>query len=161
MLFQLTFAAITAALISGAIADRVKLSSWIVFLPLWVTLCYFPIAHKVWGGGWLYCALRRTRTTPVARSCTSTPVSPAGVLALIIGRRMGFSKEPMRPHNLTLTMIGAGLLWFGWYGFNVGSIVFTGDAPSEASELRAVHSETGVTFMNTTLATWPRCSAGC
>ena len=75
--FQLTFAVITAALISGAIADRVKLSSWIVFLPIWVTLCYFPIAHNVWGGGWLSQPPRRTWTTPAARSCTSTPVSPA------------------------------------------------------------------------------------
>ena len=77
VLFQLTFAAITAALISGAIADRVKLSSWIVFVPLWVTLCYFPIAHNVWGGGWLYSHALAARTTPVARSCTSTPVSRA------------------------------------------------------------------------------------
>ena len=70
------------------------------------------------------------RTTRVARSCTSTPVSRVCVLAPVIGKRVGFGKDPMRPHNLTLTMIGAGLLWFGWYGFNVGSIVFTGCRPT-------------------------------
>jgi Amt family ammonium transporter len=73
------------------------------------------------------------------------------VLALVIGKRVGFGKEPMRPHNLTLTMIGAGLLWFGWYGFNVGSIVFTGD--SDEANTAQFMSETGVTFLNTTIAT--------
>ena len=78
MLFQLTFAAITVALISGAIADRVKMVSWVVFVPVWLTLCYFPIAHNVWGGGGSHtAALIAARTTPVARSCTSTPVSQA------------------------------------------------------------------------------------
>ena len=76
VLFQLTFASITAALISGAIADRVKMSSWLVFLPLWITLCYFPIAHNVWAGGWL-ASTSRTWTTRAARSSTSTPASPA------------------------------------------------------------------------------------
>jgi len=76
------------------------------------------------------------------------------VLALVIGRRVGWPKEPMRPHNLTLTMIGAGLLWFGWYGFNVGSIVFTADSLKDPAKFSAQFmSETGVTFMNTTVAT--------
>src|SRR3954447_2212540 len=124
--FQLTFAVITAALISGAIADRVKLSSWIVFLPIWVTLCYFPLAHMVWGGGWISQHLHAQDYAGGTVVHINAGVA-GGVLALIIGRRVGFRKEPMRPHNLTLTMIGAGLLWFGWYGFNVGSIVLTGD----------------------------------
>ena len=77
-----------------------------------------------------------------------------GVLALIIGRRVGFRRDPMKPHNLTLTMIGAGLLWFGWYGFNVGSIVFTAASTSDAAKFSAQFmTETGVTFMNTTVAT--------
>jgi Amt family ammonium transporter len=153
MAFQLTFAAITAALISGAIADRVKLSSWIVFLPIWVTLCYFPVAHNVWAGGWLSDKL------PALDYAGGTVVhinaGIAGlVLALVIGPRVGFMKDAMRPHNLTLTMIGAGLLWFGWYGFNVGSIVFTSDSLSSPAKFSAqFYSETGVTFMNTTLAT--------
>src|SRR6478672_1278506 len=107
VMFQMTFAVITAALISGAIADRVKLSAWVVFLPLWVTLCYFPIGHNVWGGGWL------SQHFPAQDYAGGTVVhinaGVAGlVLALVIGTRVGWPKEPMKPHNLPLTMIGAG-----------------------------------------------------
>ena len=157
-MFQLTFAVITAALISGAIADRVKLSAWLVFLPLWVTLSYFPLAHMVFS------------CTPDALICTKIGAQDyaggtavhinAGVaglvLALIIGKRVGFKRDPMRPHSLPLTMIGAGLLWVGWYGFNVGSIVFGDDwstAKGAAANLAQFYSETGRTFTNTTLAT--------
>src|SRR6188472_2787913 len=149
--FQLTFAVITAALISGAIADRVKLSSWVVFLPLWVTLCYFPLAHMVWGGGWIAEHLAAQDYAGGTVVHINAGVA-GGILALIIGKRVGFGREPMKPHNLTLTMIGAGLLWFGWYGFNVGSIVFTaGDGG--AKDTAQFMTETGVTFMNTTIAT--------
>jgi len=149
--FQLTFAVITAALISGAIADRVKLSSWVVFLPLWVTLCYFPLAHMVWGGGWISEHLAAQDYAGGTVVHINAGVA-GGVLALIIGRRIGFQKEPMKPHNLTLTMIGAGMLWFGWYGFNVGSLVFTaGDGG--AKDIHQFMTETGVTFLNTTVAT--------
>jgi Amt family ammonium transporter len=149
--FQLTFAAITAALISGAIADRVKLSSWIVFLPIWVTLCYFPVAHNVWGGGWL--ADKFPALDYAGGTVVHINAGVAGlVLAAIIGPRVGFRRDPMKPHNLTLTMIGAGLLWFGWYGFNVGSIVFAaGDGGKK--DIAQFMSETGVTFVNTTVAT--------
>ena len=165
--FQMTFAVITAALISGAIADRVKFSSWLVFLPLWVTLSYFPLAHQVWGGGFLsnvpdgLSSLVFGDTDGLA---SIAPMDYAGgtvvhinagvaglVLALLIGIRRGFGKEPMRPHNLTLTMIGAGLLWFGWFGFNVGSIVFT--STEEADMLAQFTTETGLVWLNTTLAT--------
>jgi len=150
VVFQLTFAVITAALISGAIADRVKLSAWVVFLPLWVTLSYFPIAHMVWGGGFI--AEHLAAQDYAGGTVVHINAGVAGlVLALVIGKRIGFGKEPMRPHNLTLTMIGAGLLWFGWYGFNVGSIVLTGD--SDEANTAQFMSETGVTWMNTTLAT--------
>ncbi len=149
--FQMTFAVITAALISGAIADRVKMSAWIVFLPIWVTLCYFPLAHMVFGLGYLHSIF------PAQDYAGGTVVHinagvAGGVLALIIGKRLGFGREPMKPHNLPLTMIGAGLLWFGWYGFNVGSIVFVeGDGgPLDTAQFM---SETGVTFLNTTIAT--------
>jgi ammonium transporter, Amt family len=153
VLFQLTFAVITAALISGSIADRVKLSAWIVFIVGWVTLAYFPIAHNVWGGGWLYSKF--PNLDYAGGTVVHINAGIAGlVLALIIGRRVGWPKEPMRPHNLTLTMIGAGLLWFGWYGFNVGSIVFTADSLKDPAKFSAQFmSETGVTFMNTTVAT--------
>jgi ammonium transporter, Amt family len=151
VVFQLTFAALTAALISGAIADRVKLSAWITFVPVWLTACYFPVAHNVWGGGWL--ATHWVAQDYAGGTVVHINAGVAGlVLALVIGKRVGFGREPMRPHNLTLTMIGAGLLWFGWYGFNVGSIVFLhGD--DEAANVQQFMTETGVTFLNTTVAT--------
>jgi Amt family ammonium transporter len=167
--FQLTFAVITAALISGAIADRVKFSAWLVFLPIWITLSYFPLAHMVWGGGFLSGlnpdGLAARLFGVVDGVAEVFPQDYAGgtvvhinagvaglVLALVIGRRLGFGKEPMKPHNLTLTMIGAGLLWFGWFGFNVGSIVFVeGDGADK--DIAQFMSETGVTWINTTLAT--------
>jgi ammonium transporter, Amt family len=150
VMFQLSFAVITAALISGAIADRVKLSAWVVFLPLWATLCYFPLAHMVFGGGLI--GGRIGAQDYAGGTAVHINAGVAGlVLALIIGRRVGFRREPMRPHNLTLTMIGAGLLWIGWYGFNVGSIVpvALGDADFDTAQF---YAETGRTFANTTVA---------
>jgi Amt family ammonium transporter len=153
VLFQLTFAVITAALISGAIADRVKFSSWIVFITLWVTLCYFPIAHNIWGGGWFYSKFPNLDYAGGTVVHINAGIA-GGVLALIIGRRLGWPKDTSRPHNLTLTMIGAGLLWFGWYGFNVGSIVFTDDSKKAWGGFSAqFQGETGATFLNTTVAT--------
>src|SRR6476469_8825926 len=135
--FQLTFAVITVALISGAIADRVKFSTWLVFSALWVTFSYFPIAHMVWGGG-LLSANETSLSSLIFGSTDGTanvvPIDFAGgtvvhinagmaglVLALVVGQRVGFGKIPMRPHNVPLVMIGADLLWFGWFGFNAGS----------------------------------------
>jgi Amt family ammonium transporter len=153
ILFQLTFATITVALISGAIADRVKLSAWIVFSVLWATICYFPIAHNVWGGGWFYSKFPNLDYAGGTVVHINAGIA-GGVLALIIGKRVGFMKDVMRPHNLTLTMIGAGLLWFGWYGFNVGSIVFTSDSLSDPAKFSSqFYAETGTTFLNTTVAT--------
>jgi len=167
--FQMTFAVITAALISGAIADRVKFSAWLVFVPLWITLSYFPLAHMVWGGGFLSGlnpdGLSARLFGTVDGVAKVFPQDYAGgtvvhinagmaglVLALVIGKRVGFGKESVKPHNLTLTMIGAGLLWFGWFGFNVGSIVFvSGDGG--VKDTAQFMSETGVTWINTTLAT--------
>ena len=164
--FQLTFAVITAALISGAIADRVKFSSWLGFMPSWVTLSYFPLAHMVWGGGFLsgvkngladllFSGDGAAAVAPVDYAGGTVVHINAGVaglvLVLLIGKRLGFGKEPMKPHNLTLTMIGAGLLWFGWFGFNVGSIVFT--STDETEMLAQYTTETGLVWINTTLAT--------
>jgi len=150
VMFQLTFAAITAALISGAIADRVKLSAWVVFLPFWVTLSYFPLAHMVFGGGLI--GGKIGAQDYAGGTAVHINAGVAGlVLALIIGRRVGFKRDPMRPHNLTLTMIGAGLLWVGWYGFNVGSIV--PKALGADFDTAQFYSETGRTFTNTTIAT--------
>jgi ammonium transporter, Amt family len=120
--FQGVFAVITVALISGAIADRAKFGTWMVFVGIWVTLVYFPVAHSVWGGGWI---MEDVEAIDFAGG-TAVHIN-AGVaglaLALVLGKRIGFAKEPMRPHNLPLVMIGAGLLWFGWFGFNAGSAV--------------------------------------
>jgi Amt family ammonium transporter len=167
--FQMTFAVITAALISGAIADRAKFSAWMVFVPIWVTLSYFPLAHMVWGGGFLS-PLNENGLPALLYGFADglaevIPQDYAGgtvvhinagiaglVLAMVIGRRLGFGREPMKPHNLTLTMIGAGLLWFGWFGFNVGSIVFI-EGDGAAKDTAQFMSETGVTWVNTTVAT--------
>ncbi|MGI5437999.1 ammonium transporter [Streptomyces shenzhenensis] len=124
--FQLMFAIITPALISGALADRVKFSAWAVFLVLWATVVYFPVAHWVWGsGGWAF-------DLGVIDFAGGTAVHiNAGAAALgvilVIGKRVGFKKDPMRPHSLPLVMLGAGLLWFGWFGFNAGSWLGNGD----------------------------------
>lgn len=174
--FQFTFAAITAALISGAVADRMKFSAWVVFVPIWVTLSYFPLAHMVWGGGFLsnvkdgladliYSGDGAAAVAPIDYAGGTVVHINAGVaglvLAILLGRRLGFGKEPMKPHNLTLTMIGAGLLWMGWFGFNVGSIVFVnGDGAdpgctnaANCGDIAQFMSETGLVWLNTTLAT--------
>jgi len=129
VMFQMTFAIITAALISGAVADRLKFSAWVVFLPLWALIVYFPMAHMVFSctDDSLICGRIGAQDYAGGTVVHINAGVAGGVLALIIGRRVGFRRDPMKPHNLTLTMIGAGLLWFGWYGFNVGSIVLTGD----------------------------------
>lgn len=151
MMFQLTFAVITTALISGAIADRVKLSAWIVFVPLWATLSYFPLAHMVFGctDSALICTKIGAQDYAGGTAVHINAGVAGLVLALVVGKRLGFGREAMRPHNLTLTMLGAALLWVGWYGFNVGSIVFSDGIDSSTQFL----NETGLTFANTTLAT--------
>ncbi len=149
VMFQMTFAIITVALISGAVADRMKFSAWVVFVPLWAVLCYFPMAHMVFSctEDSLICG-RIGAQDYAGGTAVHINAGMAGlVLAILIGKRIGFGKEALRPHNLTLTMLGAGLLWMGWYGFNVGSIVF-GDDPETQ-----FFTETGRTFANTTLAT--------
>src|SRR5262249_3799985 len=120
MAYQLMFAIITPALISGAFAERIRFSAYALFTLLWTTLVYDPLAHWVWGeGGWLarLGALDFAGGTVVH---ISSGVS-ALVFALVIGRRAGFPRERHVPHNLTMTVLGAGLLWFGWFGFNAGS----------------------------------------
>jgi Amt family ammonium transporter len=149
VMFQATFAIITVALISGAVADRMKFSAWVIFVPIWALLCYFPMAHMVFSctDDSLICG-RIGAQDYAGGTAVHINAGMAGlVLAILIGKRIGFGKEALRPHNLTLTMLGAGLLWMGWYGFNVGSIVF-GDDPETQFPL-----ETGRTFANTTLAT--------
>jgi Amt family ammonium transporter len=143
--FQATFAIITVALISGAIADRARFGTWLVFTAAWVTLAYFPMAHMVWGGGLL------SGDGPFAS--IAEPIDFAGgtvvhinagaaalVLALVVGKRAGFGRGAFKPHNLPFVMTGAALLWFGWFGFNAGSAY-------------AADGTAGLAWVNTTTAT--------
>ncbi|MFC8125191.1 ammonium transporter [Streptomyces sp. NPDC057302] len=118
--FQLMFAIITPALISGALADRVKFTAWALFVTLWATVVYFPVAHWVWGtGGWAF-ELGVIDFAGGTAVHINAGAAALGVI-LVIGKRVGFKKDPMRPHSLPLVMLGAALLWFGWFGFNAGS----------------------------------------
>jgi len=120
MLFQMMFAIITPALITGAFAERKKFSAFLLFTVLWATIVYDPLAHWVWGdGGWLkkLGALDFAGGTVVHISSGMSAL----VCAIVLGRRRGYGHQPMQPHNLPMTVMGAGLLWFGWFGFNAGS----------------------------------------
>src|SRR5882757_6493177 len=121
MFFQMTFAIITPALIAGALADRMKFSAFMWFMSLWLIFVYSPIAHWVWGGGWLGSlgALDYAGGTVVHLNAGTAGL----VTCLVLGKRSGFGTENMAPHNLVLSVIGASLLWVGWFGFNAGSAV--------------------------------------
>ncbi|MFM6978525.1 MAG: ammonium transporter, partial [Methylophilaceae bacterium] len=126
IVFQMTFAGITPALIIGGFAERAKFSAVMLFLVFWVTLVYFPIAHMVWGGGLLSDAGPLFNGAGAKDFAGGTVVHiNAGIAALVgalvIGKRIGFGREAMAPHSMVMTMIGAALLWVGWFGFNVGS----------------------------------------
>ena len=145
--FQLMFAIITVALISGAVADRLKFGGWLVFAGLWATFVYFPVAHWVFAfdgvtsetGGWIANKLKAIDFA--GGTAVHINAGTAGlVLAIILGKRVGWPTTPMRPHNLPFVMLGAGLLWFGWYGFNAGSATSSNGAA-------------GTTFITTTIAT--------
>ncbi|EFQ83136.1 ammonium transporter [Aeromicrobium marinum DSM 15272] len=141
--FQLMFAIITVALISGAIADRAKFSAWTVFVVVWMTVVYFPVAHWVFDfgdtGGWIATELEAIDFA--GGTAVHINAGAAGLaLALVLGRRIGFRREPMRPHNLPFVLLGAGLLWFGWFGFNAGSAV-------------GANGLAGLAFVNTVVAT--------
>ncbi|MFC7327854.1 ammonium transporter [Marinactinospora rubrisoli] len=134
--FQMMFAVITVALISGAIADRAKFGAWLLFVPLWALLVYFPVAHWVWSGtGWIL-------NLGVIDFAGGTAVhinagAAALALTLVLGRRKGFGSESMRPHNLPFVLLGAALLWFGWFGFNAGS----GLAADDTAALALVNTQ--------------------
>jgi Amt family ammonium transporter len=126
--FSATFAIITVALISGAIADRAKFSAWAVFVPLWVTLVYCPLAYMIWGGGLMSAGGAITEAFGQVIDFAGGAVveissgTAALVLALVVGQRHGFAKDPShRPHNVPFIMLGAAILWFGWFGFNGGA----------------------------------------
>jgi Amt family ammonium transporter len=147
--FQLMFAIITPALISGAVADRAKFSAWAVFVALWSTVVYFPIAHWVFafgnkvgdtvtGAGFL--AARGVQDFAGGTAVHINAGAAALALAIVLGKRHGWRRDPMRPHSLPLVMLGAGLLWFGWFGFNAGSSL-------------AANGIAGLALINTQVAT--------
>ncbi|OFN38591.1 ammonium transporter [Corynebacterium sp. HMSC072A04] len=153
--FQTTFAIISTAIISGALAGRVKFSAWLTFAGVWITFAYFPLAHMVWGGGVLSHAPRSLAAWLFGVSNGEALIAPidfaggtvvhisagaaALVLAIVVGPRAGFPKHIDRPHNLPMVMLGAALLWFGWFGFNGGS-AFAADGFA------------GLAWLNTTVA---------
>ncbi|MEZ4527947.1 MAG: ammonium transporter [Desulfobacterales bacterium] len=119
VVFQMTFAGITVALVLGSIVDRMKFSSWVVFTVLWVTVVYSPICHWAWGGGWMHAM---GALDFAGGNVVHINAGVAGlVLSLILGKRIGYGKEAMFPSSVTLTALGAAMLWFGWFGFNAGS----------------------------------------
>ena len=147
--FQLMFAIITPALISGAVADRAKFSAWAVFVALWSTIVYFPVAHWVFafgnkvgdtvtGAGFL--ASRGVQDFAGGTAVHVNAGAAALALAIVLGKRHGWRRDPMRPHSLPLVMLGAGLLWFGWFGFNAGSSL-------------AANGIAGLALINTQVAT--------
>ena len=155
--FQLTFAVITVALISGAVAERMKFGTWLLFGGIWVTLVYFPLSHMVWGGGLLSGSedgiAAKLFGVDEEGAANVSPIDFAGgtvvhinagmaalVLAVLLGKRNGFGKNAFRPHNVPFVLLGAAILWFGWFGFNVGS--------EGAADMLA-----GAVWVNTTAAT--------
>ena len=137
-MFQLTFAIITPALIVGAIAERMKFSSLLLFITLWMFCVYFPLAHMVWSTGGLMCgALNPNAAIKALDFAGGTVVHMSSgwsalILCIILGKRIGFGKEPMTPHSMVLCMVGTGMLWVGWYGFNAGSALGADSIASNA-----------------------------
>jgi Amt family ammonium transporter len=158
MVYQLMFAIITPALISGAFAERMKFSAMLLFTTLWSLLVYFPMAHMVWGkGGFLNAALGGT--VPCFDFAGGTVVHitsgvSALVCALYIGRRKGYPHEPMKPHNLVLSFIGACLLWVGWFGFNAGSALAASALATSA--FVATHFAAAAAALGWIVAEWIR-----
>jgi len=137
--FQMMFAIITVALISGSISDRTKFAGWLVFAAGWFTIVYVPVAHWIWGGGFIATKLKALDFAG-GTAVHINAGSAALALAIVLGRRVGWPKESMKPHNVPFVALGAGLLWFGWFGFNAGS------------ELTA-DGTAAIAFVNTQVAT--------
>lgn len=136
VMFQMTFAIITVALLSGAIADRAKFGAWVIFIVAWITLIYAPVAHWAFAtqggsGGWI---IDKLGALDFAGGTVVEINSGAAALALaiVLGKREGFKRDAMRPHNIPFILLGAGLLWFGWFGFNAGSALAAGHLASVA-----------------------------
>jgi Amt family ammonium transporter len=148
--FQLMFAIITPALITGAFAERMKFAAYLLFTTLWVSFVYFPVCHWVWGGGWLaqMGALDFAGGTVIHLNSGVAAL----VCAIVIGKRKGWGKEAMHPHNVPMTVLGAGILWFGWFGFNAGSALSAG--PVAALALMTTQLATGAGALTWVFAEW-------
>jgi Amt family ammonium transporter len=151
MIFQMMFAVITPALITGAFAERFKFKAYLLFLVLWATIVYFPLAHWVWGvGGWI----RELGALDFAGGLVVHISSGVSALAaaIIVGKRRKHGVEQMAPHNLTMTLLGAALLWFGWFGFNGGSAVASGSLATSAFVV--THIATAAAALSWMFAEW-------
>lgn len=148
--FQLMFAIITPALITGAYAERMKFTAFVLFTVLWATFVYFPVCHWVWGGGWLgeMGALDFAGGTVIHINSGAAAL----VACIVLGRRKGWGREAMHPHNLPMTILGAGVLWFGWFGFNAGSALSAG--PIAVLALFTTQVATGAGALSWVLAEW-------
>ena len=156
MLFQMMFAIITPALISGAVAERVKFKAYLVFMVLWTVVVYLPLCHMMWGQGGLFNWAGGGKI-PVLDFAGGTVVHissgvSALVFALVIGKREGFPREPIMPHNVVLSLIGAGLLWVGWFGFNAGSALSAGTLATSA--FAATHFSAAAAALSWTCTEW-------
>ena len=150
MVFQLMFAAITVALVTGAFAERMKFTALLLFAVLWSTLIYSPLAHWIWGGGWLgdMGALDFAGGAVVHISCGFGALA----CALVLGKRKGYGTETILPHNLPMTVLGAGLLWFGWFGFNAGSALGANETVARA--FVATHTAAAAGAVSWMIAEW-------
>ncbi|MGE4553075.1 MAG: ammonium transporter [Desulfovibrionaceae bacterium] len=150
MIFQCMFAVITPALISGAYAERMKFSGYMIFTALWLLVVYCPMAHMVWGGG----IMAQMGALDFAGGAVVHMSSGAAALAcaIFLGKRKGYGKEPFIPHNLPMTLTGAGILWFGWFGFNAGSAL-AADAVA-VNAFATTHMATGAALVTWIIAEW-------
>ncbi|OPL16043.1 MAG: ammonia channel protein [delta proteobacterium ML8_D] len=148
--FQLMFAILTPALITGGFAERMKFSAFLIFTVLWSSLIYMPVCHWVWGGGWLGSigALDFAGGTVIHINCGFAALAAA----VIIGKRKGWGRESFHPHNLSMTIFGAGILWFGWFGFNAGSALTAGETAALAFFTTQV--ATGAAALSWIMAEW-------
>jgi ammonium transporter, Amt family len=158
MIYQLMFAVITPALITGAFAERMKFSAMLAFTILWTSVVYFPLAHMVWGkGGFLNAALGGVVPALDFAGGTVVHISSgfsALVCALVVGRRVGYGKEPLEPHSLVLSLVGACMLWVGWFGFNAGSALSAGSLATSA--FVATHFAAAAATLGWVAAEWVR-----
>ncbi len=150
MIFQCMFAVITPALITGAFAERMRFGAFLVFSTLWLILVYSPMCHWVWGGGWMGEMGALDFAGGAVVHMSSAAAALAG--ALVLGKRRGFGREPFIPHNVPMTILGAGILWFGWFGFNAGSALAANE--TAASAFVATHLATAAAALSWIFVEW-------